>query len=68
MKSPLAKINIADIDILNTPPKKLNELIGVVMADYNAQLVTQTVGDEIAFSLETSVLMLKKSSKDDANF
>lgn len=26
------------------------------MADYNAQLVTQTVGDEIAFSLETSGL------------
>lgn len=51
-----SKINIADIDILNTPPKKLNELIGVVMADYNAQLVTQTVGDEIAFSLETSGL------------
>ena len=49
-------LNIADIDILNTPPKKLNELIGVVMADYNAQLVTQTVGDEIAFSLETSGL------------
>lgn len=51
-----SKINIANIDILNTPPKKLNELIGVVMADYNAQLVTQTVGDEIAFSLETSGL------------
>ena len=49
-------LNIADIDILNTSPKKLNELIGVVMADYNAQLVTQTVGDEIAFSLETSGL------------
>ena len=51
-----SKINIADIDILNTQPKKLNELIGVVMADYNAQLVTQTVGDEIAVSLETSGL------------
>ena len=44
------KIN--GIDIVNSEIDDLNNLVGVVMADYEAQLVTETVGDEIAFSLE----------------
>lgn len=51
-----SQIRINGIDILNSSSELLHQKIGLVLADYNAQLVTQTVEDEIAFSLETSGL------------
>lgn len=47
-----SNIRIGKIDVLKESPELLHEQIGVVMADYEAQLVTETVNDEIAFSLE----------------
>ncbi|MDQ0202924.1 ABC transporter ATP-binding protein [Pectinatus haikarae] len=47
-----SSINIDGFDIINDDPALLNRKFGVVMADYEAQLVTETVNDEIAFSLE----------------
>lgn len=40
------------MDILRTERSVRNQTVGMVMADYEGQLVTETVGDEIAFSLE----------------
>lgn len=47
-----SSIHIGEFDVLKENPALLNRKIGVVMADYEAQLVTETVDDEIAFSLE----------------
>ena len=47
-----SSIHIGDIDIIKSEPEFLSQNVGVVMADYEAQLVTETVNDEIAFSLE----------------
>lgn len=56
-------IKINNLDILHTPEEILQQKIGLVLADYNAQLVTQTVSDEIAFSLETSGLNAEQMQK-----
>lgn len=49
-----SSIHIGEFDVLKENPALLNRKIGVVMADYEAQLVTETVDDEIAFSLENT--------------
>lgn len=58
---------VNDIDIIRTDLAELNHQVGMVMADYEGQLVTETVGDEIAFSLENlgieSRKILKKRSE-----
>ena len=41
-------------DILQTERRVLTSVAGMVMADYEAQLVTETVGDEVDFSLENA--------------
>lgn len=58
-----SNIIINNINILKTKNEELNQKIGLVLADYNAQLVTETVGDELAFSLETSGLSAKEIIK-----
>lgn len=35
--------------------------IGVVLADYDTQLVTMTVREEVAFAMETAVMTVKPS-------
>ncbi|WP_196591091.1 tryptophan transporter [Pectinatus frisingensis] len=50
-------IHIDDIDIVKARPEILNNQTGLVMADYEAQLVTETVDDEIAFSLENKGML-----------
>lgn len=47
-----SQVIVNGIDILTSERSRLNQLCGFVMADYEGQLVTETVGDEIAFSLE----------------
>jgi len=51
-----SQLFIDDIDIIKSDSAVLNKKIGVVMADYEAQLVTETINDEIAFSLENAGL------------
>lgn len=47
-----SEIKINSVDVMAADKSQLNELCGIVMADYEGQLVTETVGDEIAFCLE----------------
>lgn len=47
-----SNIQVADIDILADSTLARRTKVGMVMADYEGQLVTETVGDEVAFSLE----------------
>jgi len=47
-------------DILQTPRETLKSKAGMVMADYEGQLVTETVADEIDFSLENAGYMPEK--------
>ncbi|WP_196593996.1 tryptophan transporter [Pectinatus sottacetonis] len=49
-----SELYIADIDVIHSASDFLNRNVGVVMADYEAQLVAETVNDEIAFSLENA--------------
>ncbi|WP_110952835.1 energy-coupling factor ABC transporter ATP-binding protein [Anaerosinus massiliensis] len=62
-----SRLIVNDIDICNTNLADLNHQVGMVFADYEAQLVTETVGDEIAFSLENLGLdheeILRKRSR-----
>ncbi len=48
---------VNEIDILQQTRKELQSRAAMVMADYEAQLVTETVADEIDFSLENAGLM-----------
>lgn len=47
-----SEIMVHGFDILHTARNILNRKVGMVMADFEGQLVTETVGDEVAFSLE----------------
>ena len=58
-----SEININNISVLNTPRSELNCKVGMVMADYEGQLVTETIGDEIDFSLENAGLLAEKIMK-----
>ena len=58
-----SKLIVNDIDIMHTELAELNHQVGMVMADYEGQLVTETVGDEIAFSLENLGLELNEILK-----
>ena len=49
-----SRLLVNGIDILQTPRSILKKKVGMVMADYEAQLVTETVGDEVDFSLENA--------------
>lgn len=51
-----SSITIGNLDICKESPSVLQREIGLVMADYESQLVTETVNDEIAFSLENKAL------------
>lgn len=47
-----SEVVIGGVDVLRAEQEVLRAAVGMVMADYEGQLVTETVGDEIAFSLE----------------
>lgn len=47
-----SEIRIGGLAVLQTEREALRAKVGMVLADYEGQLVTETVGDEIAFSLE----------------
>jgi len=53
-------IHINGIDVLQTKRGELKKRIGMVMADYEGQLVTECVSDEIDFSLENAGLSIEK--------
>ena len=58
-----SEININNISVLNTPRSELNRKVGMVMDDYEGQLVTETIADEIDFSLENAGLLAEKIMK-----
>lgn len=52
-----SSIVVNGMDVLQQTRKDLQSKAAMVMADYEAQLVTETVGDEIDFSLENAGLL-----------
>jgi ABC-type cobalt transport system, ATPase component len=51
-----SRLLVNGLDILQQTRKELQRASGMVMADYEAQLVTETVSDEVDFSLENAGL------------
>ncbi|SEJ25348.1 energy-coupling factor transport system ATP-binding protein [Propionispira arboris] len=58
-----SEISINNISVLNTRQSDLNRKVGMVMDDYEGQLVTETIDDEIAFSLENAGMSPEKIIK-----
>jgi len=58
-----SEISINNISVLNTKRSELNRKVGMVMDDYEGQLVTETIGDEIDFSLENAGIAAEKIIK-----
>lgn len=51
-----SRLLVNGMDVLQQSHKELQGVSGMVMADYEAQLVTETVADEVDFSLENAGL------------
>jgi energy-coupling factor transport system ATP-binding protein len=58
-----SRLVVNGIDILESSREILKSKAGMVMADYEGQLVTENVGDEIDFSLENAGYTVEKIQK-----